>query len=395
MRAALRPDMNTRGSILHIASWIFAALSLPAVASAESAVPLCFDGNVRPYADTVPANVPSFLVEAEGHTLADASSVSLIRIEGRTEVALDTNIEVRSFGFGRQYVVRPSAPLLEGHEHVLRFDPCSIDGGPSERRFAVGPAAALPDGPGTVSIEVIARVSGNRVVEYDARSEVTVASADLEPWYWVLDHQVQVGPYTMGSPSHADGSTMFARGSFECGVPYRGGPLVEGTHAVHAYFGGFGLAPLLEIDTTVTLDCERPTYVDYSTGRPLTPEEIAMIDHSAPTSGPDASIPELDAATSSLDASSSSDAGTVDPDTVRSGPEPSRSACSIAHGASPSWLSAIALLVVALIAGRRLRFTPRHLGLVPYHSRGTRTWRGTSSAPVTGAGARSISPAGR
>ena len=339
--------MHLRGSVVHIAC-LALAVAAPSITHAESAVPLCYDGNVFPFADAVPANVPSFLVEAQGHSLADASSVRLIRIESGGEVVVDVDIDVRSSAAGRQYVVRPTSPLIEGREHVLRFDPCPIDGGPAERRYVVGPAAALPDGPATVSVEVIARVSGHRVREHAARSEVSVASADLEPWYWVLDHQVQVGPYTMGSPTHAEGTSMFARGAFECDAPYVGGPLVEGTHAVHTSFGGFGLEPFLQVDATVTLDCDHPTYVDDATGRPLTPEEIAMIDFSAPTPGDGP-----DGAMASLDAAASSDAGTIDPDTERSGPEPSRAGCSVGRGASGLTWSALGFAV--LIATHRRR----------------------------------------
>lgn len=343
--------MRTRGSALHTC-WIALVLAAPAIAHAESAAPACYDGNAYPYGGNVPANIPSFLVEAQGWTTAGIENVQLVRVTGTTEVPVDVEVtrhEVSNASFPlTQYVIVPAAPLVPG-EHVLRFDPCAWDGAPTERRYNVIDAVPLPDAPLTVTLEAQAIVRGSRISQHRVLAHLDAASAPLAPWRGVLAHDVWIGPVQSSVPAIVAGGRMTFQITLECDRAYSGGPLVEGTHEVRGSFAGLGLEPFVQTTSSATVDCDDVTYVRPD-GTPLTEEEIAAIDRTPPPAV------VLDAASGALDGGAgASDAGAIDPDTMRSGPEPA-SSCSVAPGARGASLAALALAALAIVlAARRSR----------------------------------------
>lgn len=342
--------MRNRGSALHTCS-IALALAVPAIAHAESAAPACYDGNAYPYGGNVPANIPSFVVEAQGWWTAGTESVELVRISGTTEVPVDIEVtrrEVSDASFPlTEYVVVPAAPLVPG-EHVLRFDPCTWDGPATERRYNVIDAVPLPDAPLAVTLEAQAIVRGSRISDHRVLAHLD-ASAPLAPWSGMLAHDVWIGPVQSSVPTMVAGNRMTFQMPLECDRAYSGGPLVEGTHEVRGSFAGFGLEPFVQTTSSATVDCDDVTYV-HPDGTPLTAAEIAAIDRTPPAPM------VVDAASGTLDGGfGASDAGTIDPDTMRSGPEPA-SSCSVAPGARGGSLAALALAALGMVlAARRSR----------------------------------------
>jgi hypothetical protein len=363
--------MIKRGTVLLI---LLGCVIYPGRAGAESSVPLCADGNTLPYSEEIPANIPSFVVEPQGIPSSGPESVTLLRVEGEREVVVEAAITARTVIIDDreqpQYVVVPAAELVVGREHVLRFDPCAIDGVVSERRYRVVAAVPLPDAPARITFVPEARVGGTWIREVRLLVHLDSATTSLEPWYTVLDHRVSVGSDIHLAPSFVSGTRMTFQFAMACGTSYSGGPVGEGTHALHGSFAGWGLNPFVEVLEEVTLDCDDLVYVDLD-GRPLTPEQIAAI---GTVAGP-GPTDRLDGAPG-LDGAVSSDAGTIDPDTLVSGPEPASSACSVSHGTSGASVIGALVSVLAAATARSRRRRARRPEVAEANARHHRSTRG-------------------
>jgi uncharacterized protein (TIGR03382 family) len=368
--------MNIHDSLWpRLASGALSALiAIPASlgSAQDGATPLCSDGNVNPYAAVLPANVPSFLVYASGSSLRDGSSVHLFRVSEGVEIEVPTTVTVTAGLDGlTDYVVQPSAELTI-EDHVLRYDPCPADGpigvdaGPggatgvaSERRYSVVPAVPLPDGPGELAVRLIAWVADGRIVDEDVELAVSSASASLEPWADVLAMQVSIGEHQHRAPSRIAGRTATFSLGADC-VGGGAGRVPPGEHEATGTIGGFGATPLLDVHSTVTIDCAHPTYVWTSSREPLTEEEIAELDLTprTPTDAgigwADGAIPVADAAVATRDAGAREDAARPPFDGVIDDEAPARaSSCSASGGGggSATWLALVAL--GAMLARRR------------------------------------------
>lgn len=310
--------------VVGIASSVRAESAVFHVDASTCGLPL----EVMPVAGEIPANLPRIVVIGTGYP----------RLVSHTTGADVAGTAILAGPPGM--LIQLTEPLVVGETYDVVRDDCPA-GSPPAATYTAVEARPLPTTLGTLAVGELRSyytVPGRRERYYF--TEVTLTpDASMEPWLDAYDWWAETDAHMAAQRSLRTDLTV----QFDV-------PCVAGGTATLDLVGHAAVIPgpadLSTPELAASFTCDDDVIVDATTGRPLTPEEIAALEALANTDAPvdlsDAGVAATDASGPSIDGGSAM--MPTDPDTN------GNCSASPSRGGSPLWL---ALSMIGCVITRR------------------------------------------